>query len=129
MYTPVQTGRLYEKIVAQIEAQVIDGTLKAGDQLPPERELATSFGVSRTAVREAVKALRQKGIIEVYPGRGTFITNDTRRALRHSFGLAISFGQPEGVANLLELREMIEPAIAAKAAMRATPEPPMKLPL
>jgi len=49
--------------------------MKPGDQLPPERELAQQFGVSRTAVREAVKALREKGLVEAYPGRGTFITD------------------------------------------------------
>ena len=53
------------------------GELRPGDKLPPERELAEQFGVSRTAVREAVKALHEKGLIEVQPGKGTFISNIT----------------------------------------------------
>ncbi len=120
MYKPVQNGRLYEKIAEQIESQVLDGTLKAGDRLPAERELAERFGVSRTAVREAVKALRQRGLIEVYPGRGTFVTNETSRALQHSLGLALRVGQVDGDASLIELREMIEPEIARLAAERIT---------
>ena len=123
MYQPIQNGRLYEQIVAQIEQQVLSGQLKAGDRLPPERELATQFKVSRTAVREAVKALRQKGLLEVYPGRGTFVMNQTSQALQSSLGLAMRIGQVDGgVADLIELREMMEPAIVAKAAARATPE-------
>ena len=55
MYKTVQTSRLYEQIVVQIEESIRKGELKAGDQLPAERELGLQFGVSRTAVREAVK--------------------------------------------------------------------------
>jgi GntR family transcriptional repressor for pyruvate dehydrogenase complex len=111
---------LYEQIVAQIQQQVLDGVLKAGDRLPPERDLAVQFGVSRTAVREAVKALRQRGLLEIYPGNGTFITDATTHALHRSLGLALRIGQMESVVGLIELREMMEPAIAAKAAERAT---------
>lgn len=120
MYKPVTNGRLYEKIADQIESQVLDGTLKAGDRLPAERQLAERFAVSRTAVREAVKALRQRGLIEVYPGRGTFVTNQTSRALQHSLGLALRVGHEQGDGSLIELREMMEPRIALKAAERAT---------
>ena len=55
VYKLVRTSRLYEQIVQQIEESIVKGDLKAGDQLPAERELAQRFGVSRTAVREAVK--------------------------------------------------------------------------
>ena len=57
VYKLVRTSRLYEQIVQQIEESIVKGVLKAGDQLPAERELAQRFGVSRTAVREAVKGL------------------------------------------------------------------------
>lgn len=122
MYTPIQLGRIYEKIVEQIERRILTGDLKVGDQLPPERELAEHFGVSRTAVREAVKALRQKGLVEVQPGRGTFITNGTSQAMRHSLGLMIKIGQADGTSNLVEVREIFEPEIAALAATRADEE-------
>jgi len=96
VYKLVRTSRLYEQIVQQIEESILKGDLKPGDQLPAERDLAQRFGVSRTAVREAVKALREKGLVEAYSGRGTFITDGTS-----------------------EVRAILEPEIAALAAIRA----------
>jgi GntR family transcriptional repressor for pyruvate dehydrogenase complex len=119
VYKLVRTSRLYEQIVQQIEESILKGTLKAGDQLPAERELAQRFGVSRTAVREAVKTLREKGLVEAYSGRGTFITDGTSQAVRQSFDLMVKIGQPEGSTDLAELRRILEPEIAALAAERA----------
>ena len=104
MYKTVRTSRLYEQIVQQIEESVLKGELKAGDQLPAERDLAQRFGVSRTAVREAVKALREKGLVEAYSGRGTFITDGTSQAIRQSLGLMVKIGQPNGSTHLAEVR-------------------------
>jgi GntR family transcriptional regulator, transcriptional repressor for pyruvate dehydrogenase complex len=118
VYKVVRTSRLYEQIVQQIEESILKGALKPGDQLPPERELAQNFGVSRTAVREAVKALREKGLVEAYSGRGTFITNGTSQAIRQSLDLMSRIGQQEGLAHLAELRQILEPEIAALAAAR-----------
>src|SRR6201998_1083138 len=118
VYKAVRTSRLYEQIVQQIEDSILKGTLKPGDQLPAERELAQNFGVSRTAVREAVKALREKGLVEAYSGRGTFITNGTSNAIRQSLDLMIRIGQHEGSTHLAELRQILEPEIAALAAIR-----------
>ncbi len=118
MYKTVQTSRLYEQIVQQIEESILKGALKEGDQLPAERELAQQFGVSRTAVREAVKTLREKGLVEAYPGRGTFITNGTSQAIRQSLDLMIKIGQPDGSLQLAEVRTILEPEIAALAATR-----------
>jgi GntR family transcriptional regulator, transcriptional repressor for pyruvate dehydrogenase complex len=118
MYKVVRTSRLYEQIVQQIEDSITKGTLKAGDQLPSERELALKFGVSRTAVREAVKALHEKGLVEAYSGRGTFITNGTSQAVRQSIDLLMRMDQPGGSAYLAEVRQILEPEIAALAATR-----------
>ena len=118
VYKAVRTSRLYEQIVQQIEESILKGALKPGDQLPAERELAQNFGVSRTAVREAVKALREKGLVEAYSGRGTFITNGTSQAIRQSLDLMSRIGQQEGLAHLAELRQILEPEIAALAATR-----------
>jgi GntR family transcriptional repressor for pyruvate dehydrogenase complex len=82
MYKIVRSSRLYEQIVQQVEESIHKGAMKPGDQLPPERELAQQFGVSRTAVREAVKALHEKGLVEAYPGRGTFVTAGTSYSMR-----------------------------------------------
>ncbi len=119
IYRAVRTSRLYEQIVQQIEESILKGTLKPGDQLPAERELAQRFGVSRTAVREAVKALREKGLVEAYSGRGTFITNGTSQAIRQSLDLMMRIGQQSGSIHLAELRAILEPEIAALAATRA----------
>src|SRR5947207_13477576 len=119
MYKIVRSSRLYEQIVQQVEESIHKSVLKPGDQLPPERELAQQFGVSRTAVREAVKALREKGLVEAYPGRGTFITDGTSQAVRQSLDLMVKIGQPEGSQYLAELRAILEPEIAALAAARA----------
>ena len=119
MYKTVRSSRLYEQIVKQIEDSVLKGILKPGDQLPAERELAEQFGVSRTAVREAIKALSEKGLVESYSGRGTFITNGTSHAIRQSLDLIMRIGQAEGSAQLAEVRDILEPEIAALAALRA----------
>ncbi len=118
VYKLVRTSRLYEQIVQQIEDSIVKGVLKPGDQLPAERELAQRFGVSRTAVREAVKALREKGLVEAYSGRGTFITDGTTQAVRQSLDLITKIGQPEGSTQLAEVRAILEPEIAALAAIR-----------
>ncbi len=115
----MQTSRLYEHIVRQIEESITRGALKPGDQLPAERELAQQFGVSRTAVREAVRVLNEKGLVEAYSGRGTFVTNGTSQVIRQSLDLMSKIGQPEGSTHLAELREILEPGIAALAAIRA----------
>ena len=118
VYKLIRTSRLYEQIVQQIEESIVKGDLKAGDQLPAERDLAQRFGVSRTAVREAVKALREKGLVEAYSGRGTFITDGTTQAVRQSLDLMVKIGQPEGTTQLAEVRAILEPEIAALAAVR-----------
>jgi GntR family transcriptional repressor for pyruvate dehydrogenase complex len=122
MYKIVRSSRLYEQIVQQVEESIRRGALKLGAQLPPERELAEQFGVSRTAVREAVKALREKGLVEAYPGRGTFITGGTSYSIRQSLDRMMKMGQAEGSAYLAEVREILEPEIAALAAKRVDQE-------
>lgn len=122
MYKIVQSSRLYEQIVEQIEQSVQRGDLKPGDQLPAERELAEQFGVSRTAVREAVKALREKGLVEAYPGKGTFITSGSSNPMRQSIDRMMRSAQVDATSSLVEVREILEPEIAALAAVRATEE-------
>jgi len=117
-YRAVKTSRLYEQIVQQVEESILKGQLKPGDQLPAERDLAQSFGVSRTAVREAVKALREKGLVEAYTGRGTFVTNGTSHSIRQSLNLITKISQADGSLHLAELRRILEPEIAALAAPR-----------
>ena len=119
MYKVIQSSRLYEQIVQQIEESILKGELTEGSQLPAERELAEQFGVSRTAVREAIKALQEKGLVDAFPGRGTFVTRGTSNSMRRSLDRILKSGETDGWAYLVETREMLEPEIAALAAARA----------
>lgn len=118
LYTTIISARLYEQIVEQIEASILRGDLKPGEQLPAERELAQRFGVSRTAVREAIKALREKGLVQPFSGRGTFVTSGKSQSMRHSLDAMVKFGGEESSSHLAELRSILEPDIAALAAER-----------
>ena len=122
MYKAVQSSRLYEQIVRQIEESIQKGELSPGSQLPPERDLAKQFGVSRTAVREAIKALQEKGLVDAFPGRGTFVTTGTPNAMRRSLDRLVNSEEEEGRAYLVEVRDILEPEIAALAAERADDE-------
>lgn len=113
MYRTVQLSRVYQQIVEQIDASILSGNLKPGDQLPSERELAQQFGASRTAVREAVKALHERGRLETFAGRGTFVTDATSHGIRESLDRITKVG---GTAHLSFLLVMLEPEIAALAA-------------
>jgi GntR family transcriptional repressor for pyruvate dehydrogenase complex len=119
LYKVIQSSRLYEQIVQQIEDSILKGELTEGSQLPAERELAEQFGVSRTAVREAIKALQEKGLVDAFPGRGTFVTNGTSNSMRRSLDRIIKTGDRDGSTYLVEVREILEPEIAALAASRA----------
>jgi GntR family transcriptional repressor for pyruvate dehydrogenase complex len=120
LYKVIQASRLYEQIVQQIEASILKGEVSEGSQLPAERDLAKQFGVSRTAVREAIKALQEKGLVDAFPGRGTFVTNGTSNSMRRSLDRIVKSGEPGGWTYLLEIREILEPEIASLAAVRAS---------
>jgi GntR family transcriptional repressor for pyruvate dehydrogenase complex len=122
MYTPVERSKLYAQIVEQIQGRIVRGELRAGDRLLPERELAASFGASRTAVREALKTLAQMGLVVVHQGRGALVADNTSDAMRSSLGLMMRVGHLGSPNALVELREIVEPEIAALAAERATAE-------
>ncbi len=122
MYNPIRSNKVYEQIAEQIEHRIVSGTLRSGDRLPTERELAEQFQASRTAVREAMKTLAQKGLVEMRPGRGTIVIDGTSRAMQHSLGLLFRVGQAGRENNLVEVREILEPEIAALAAARVSEE-------
>jgi DNA-binding FadR family transcriptional regulator len=122
VYSPIRPVRLYQQIAQQIKERIISGELEEGDRLPTERELSDQFNVSRTAVREAVQALVQEGLVEVRPGRGTFVVDSTSEAVKQSLGLMMNIGRADRSADVVEVRELLEPGIAALAATRATQE-------
>lgn len=120
-YQPLKSQRLYEQLTNNIKTQIMKGELVSGNQLPNERELSENFGVSRTVVREAMKALAQEGLIEVRPGRGTYVVYQTLDAVKRSLGNLGMFEKEEHWSDLVEVRELFEPGIAYLAAQRATP--------
>jgi len=104
-----------------VKAMIADGKLKGGDRLPPERDLAEKFVVSRTSVREALRALESLGLVEIRPGEGTFVRQVSIDTLIEPLAL-LMVSQREAIGELFEARRLIEPALAALAARRATPE-------
>ena len=116
---PVKSTRIYEEIVRQIKAMIAEGRLKSGDQLPPERDLAEKFLVSRTSVREALRALESLGLIEIRPGEGTFVREVSVESLIQPLALVMA-SQREAMSELFEARRLLEPLIAGLAATRAT---------
>ena len=118
---PVRSTRIYEEIVRQIKTMIAEGRLVSGDRLPPERELAEKFLVSRTSVREALRSLESLGLVEIRPGEGTFIREASVDRLVEPLALVMA-SQREALAELFEARRLLEPAIAGLAASRATPD-------
>ncbi len=119
--SPIKSTRIYQEIVRQVKGMIAEGRLKSGDQLPPERELAEKFVVSRTSVREALRALESLGLVEIRPGEGTFVREVSIETLIEPLAL-IMVSQREAIGELFEARRLLEPTIAALAATRATPE-------
>lgn len=110
---------IVDKIMIEIKNSLIQGDLKLGDKLPPERELTEKYGVSRGAVREAVKMLVALGVVEIKRGDGTYITKKVPHSGLNQ--LIFSLIQEEGTPQeLLELREMLEIGILDIILEKAT---------
>lgn len=120
MIEPIRRSRLYQGIVEQIESLLERGQLHPGDQLPPERALADQFQVSRASVREALRTLELLGAVETRAGGGTFVRQVAPDDLARPLQSLISRGH--SIAEVIEFRGVVEPAIAALAATRITPE-------
>jgi GntR family transcriptional regulator, transcriptional repressor for pyruvate dehydrogenase complex len=118
---PIKSTRIYEEIVRQVKQLIAEGKLKSGDRLPPERDLALKFMVSRTSVREALRALQSRGLVEIRAGEGAFVRDISVETLIEPLALVI-LPHREAVGELFEARRLLEPAIAALAARRATHE-------
>jgi GntR family transcriptional repressor for pyruvate dehydrogenase complex len=117
---PIKSARIYGEIVRQVKQLIAEGKLKSGDRLPPERDLAEKFVVSRTSVREALRALESRGLIEIRAGDGAFVRDISVETLIEPLALVI-LPHREAVGELFEARRLLEPAIATLAARRATP--------
>ena len=120
-YRVAKRGRLHEDLVNQIQALIEQHQLRPRDKLPPEHELARQFDVSRTVVREAVRALEEKGLVEVKHGSGVYVAEPSIDSVTDSFALHFRLSE-SSLLPLLEVREILEAEIAALATERATEE-------
>ena len=114
-------ARLHGLLAEKLATEIISGQRLPGDVLPTELDMSISLGISRTAVREAMRILAAKGLIEPRPKRGTCVTEKTTWNLLDPDVIAWMFAnEPDErlVRNLFELRLIIEPAAAALAALR-----------
>ena len=116
----LQKKKTYEVIVEQIEESFLNGKLKLGEKLPPERELASRFGVSRTSVREALQALEISGSIEIRQGGGSFIKKSEVQLVSDALSTTIIQAENNLVYEMLELRRALEVESVSLAAQRAT---------
>ncbi|MEP7004202.1 MAG: FadR/GntR family transcriptional regulator [Chloroflexota bacterium] len=105
-------------MVSQIESLLEKGELRPGDQLPPERGLAEQFQVSRASVREALRSLELLGVVETHAGGGTFVRRTAPEDLARPLSNLIARGHT--ISDVIEVRGLLEPAIAAAAAKRIT---------
>lgn len=119
MLTPIKSEKVYKIIMKQIKDIVKSGELKRGDKLPSERELALRLNVSRTSVREAIKALETLGLVESKHGGGNYIKNDFEDILLEPLSIAFMLLGSNN-SEILELRKVIEPEVASMAAKNIT---------
>ncbi len=122
--TPIRRRKIYEDVVAQLEALIHEGELQAGDPLPSERELMMQFGVGRPAIREALFALQRMGLVVVANGERPRISNPTTKTLLDELSGAarLLLAKPEGMNHFQEARALFECALAEEAARLATAE-------
>lgn len=124
-WRPVRQSRTHELVLESIEAQVLAGDLKAGDRLPPERELAPVLGVSRSALREALRVLETIGVLVAHAGRGADagarIVRNPDDALGRLLRLHFALGS-YSLEDVLEARVTLERSSFEAAAAHASPE-------
>ncbi len=119
-FEAIRRNKVYEEVARQIESLILE-KLKPGDKLPPERELAELFAVSRSSVRDAIRSLELSGLVEPRQGIGTVVREVTAGTLINPLVNALKHKQ-QLVSELLEVRKMIEPPLAARAAKHVSPD-------
>lgn len=123
MFQKVKQKRVYHEVADQIEEAVVSGLLKPGEKLPAERKLVERFDISRRTLREALRIVEQKGLIEIKVGSrgGAFVKDLTTAPISESLGLLIR-SKKISLRELAEFRSDIESLVAGRAARQATRE-------
>ena len=119
MFQAARQTRVFQDVVAQIQDAILDGRLKTGDTLPSERHLKEMFSISRGTLREALRVLEQKGLIEIKlgVGGGSVVKDMNTDQISEGLGLLIR-SQKVSLNHLAEFREDVEGIVAARAASR-----------
>lgn len=113
--------KLYKQVADQIERLIVAESLRPGDKLPSERELAEQMGVSRTVVREAIRVLSVRGLLRVKSGCGTYVQELSAKDAAASIELFLKLRQSsEWLQHIYEVRRVLEVEAAGLAAQRAT---------
>lgn len=113
----INKDALPDQIAARLIDLIRERRLRSGDRLPPERELAISMGVSRSSLREALRALSMIGVVDMRHGNGTYLSSLEPASLMRPVGLVLSLSE-SGMDELFEARKLVEPGLAALAARR-----------
>ena len=121
-----KSEKAYEKVIEHIKSEIWQGTLKQGERLPPERELAESLGVSRNSVREAIRTLTLLGFVSSTQGAGNFVTCDIEQNLRESLRMMMLLGETNYL-QISQLRCGLESENARLAATRILPRQAARL--
>ena len=117
----IENKKIYQIIIERIVDMIRTDELKVGEKIPPERELAVKFGVSRPSVREALRVMEVMGLLERRPGGGSVVTDVNIGGLLNL--ISPIFLKREGLAiELVELRYLLETRAAELAAAGITPE-------
>jgi GntR family transcriptional repressor for pyruvate dehydrogenase complex len=118
-FKSVKVPKLSDSIVDQLEQMILDGVLKPGDRLPPERELAQQLSVSRPSLREAIVIMESKGLLQARRGGGTFVCDVVAHTITDPL-VHLLKRHPDATNDVVELRLSLEEIAAYYAALRAT---------
>ncbi|MEV6523052.1 FadR/GntR family transcriptional regulator [Longispora sp. NPDC051575] len=109
-----------DRALARIKEMIASGELEPGQRLPVEKDLAEALGLSRSSMREAIRALTVLGILEARHGAGVYVTKLGPSDLLEAFGVVAEISQGATLLDLVRVRKILEPAAVATAAARIT---------
>ena len=116
----IPRNRVFSEVAKQLQTRIVS-RLKPGDMLPPERELVRRFGVSRSSIRDAIRSLEAVGLLEPRQGIGTVVREVPPDAVVTPMA-SVLLQKHKVISELLDVRDVIEPALARRAAVHASPE-------
>lgn len=129
MSDTIQRRRLYQEVADRLQGLILSGTLQVGDALPSERSLMERYGVGRPAVREAMLMLERAGLITTSGGERARVARPTAAGMLAGLDASVRhwLGEPSGVHSLQGARELLEVALARRAAEEADKDDVVKL--